>query len=157
MLREAKRLPDGRFDVVTTASAGSGCSTSTASAAPYLIGSVEWLGRRGRRRPRPADKAELPVRWSARAAHRRYCEAAWQQRRLARAAGPASRLAELAYVLAADCLLTFEDRQKLLEDNSPLHRLRTVGRLLSREAGIMAALHAVPAPPPQHRTPFSQN
>jgi len=34
VLREAKSLPDGRFDVVTQAAAGSACANSTASPRP---------------------------------------------------------------------------------------------------------------------------
>ena len=154
LLREAKSLPDGRFDVVTTGERRFRLLDLDTSAAPYLVGSVEWLADEDTSAA-PADKVALLCE-SARAAHRRYCEVAWQPGEWHEPPEdvPAD---ELAYVLAADCLLTFEDRQKLLEDNRPLHRLRAIGKLLSREAGIMSTLHAVPAPPPQYRTPFSQN
>jgi hypothetical protein len=44
-----------------------------------------------------------------------------------------------------------DDRQKILEETRPLHRLRMVTQLLTREAGILVALRAVPAPPAEFR------
>jgi Lon protease-like protein len=154
LLREAKSLPDGRFDVVTTGERRFRLLDIDTSAAPYLVGSVEWLADEDFSGA-PADKVSMLCE-AARAAHRRYCGVAWQPGEWKEPPDDVP-IDELAYVLAADCLLTFEDRQKLLEDNRPLHRLRTIGKLLSREAGIMSTLRAVPAPPPQYRTPFSQN
>ena len=65
--------------------------------------------------------------------------------------------AGLAHVLASDCLLTIDDRQRLLEETRPLHRLRLVRKMLNREAGILARLRAIPAPPAEFQTDFSMN
>jgi hypothetical protein len=56
-------------------------------------------------------------------------------------------LHDLAYLLAADCLLPLSDRQRLLEETRPLRRLQKVCKLLTREAGFLSTLRAVPAPP----------
>ena len=39
------------------------------------------------------------------------------------------------------------DRQRLLEERHPLRRLRIACRLLTREAGFLNTLGAVPVPP----------
>jgi uncharacterized protein len=82
---------------------------------------------------------------AARAAHRRYCATAWK-------AGDWSEPADdqepqtLPHLLAADCLLPIGDRQRLLEQTSPIERLRMVRALLARETGLLSQLRAVPAP-----------
>jgi Lon protease-like protein len=143
LLREARRLPDGRFDIVTRGAKRFRLLDVDHSSAPYLVGSVEWLPDT----PTPPAAAEVvPILIdAARAAHHRYCAAAWHSEDWAEA--PEGTTAEeLAYVLAGDCLLSIEDRQRLLEETSPARRLRLVRRMLNREAGILAALRAVPAP-----------
>jgi uncharacterized protein len=157
LLRQAKRLPDGRFDVVTVGEQRFRLLAVDASSAPYLLGAIEWvpdapavpLGR-----PEAVD-AVGSLADAARAAYRRYRRAvlAWQRdERLDLTEPPDdTELAELAHRLAEDCLLPLEDRQRLLEETRPLHRLRLVGRVLNREAGILATLRAVPAPPEPSR------
>ncbi len=49
-------------------------------------------------------------------------------------------------MLAEDCLLPLGERQQLLEQTSPVDRLREIRALLARETGLLAHLHAVPAP-----------
>ncbi|WP_216208356.1 LON peptidase substrate-binding domain-containing protein [Amycolatopsis aidingensis] len=143
-LREAKRLPDGRFDIVTTGRRRFRLLDIRTDAAPYLVGSIEWLDDDPV--PRGADAAITQLSAAARAAHRRYCEAAWD--RADWSAPPEDvDLADLAYLLAGDCLLPLTDRQKLLEEAQPLRRLQLVCRLLTREAGFLSALRAIPAPP----------
>ncbi|GAB3503287.1 LON peptidase substrate-binding domain-containing protein [Amycolatopsis cihanbeyliensis] len=143
-LREAKRLDDGRFDIVTTGRRRFRLLDIRADAAPYLVGSIEWLDDDPV--PRGADAAITQLSAAARAAHRRYCEAAWD--RADWTAPPEDvELADLAYRLATDCLLPLADRQRLLEEAQPLRRLQLACHLLNREAGFLSALHAVPAPP----------
>jgi Lon protease-like protein len=143
VLREAKRLPDGRFDVVTTARRRFRLLELDRVSAPYLIGSVEWV---------PDDRvaavgSETAHRLAdvAKAAHRRYCESAWHSDDWS--PPPDDDIGALAYRLTADCLLPLEDRQHLLEEKNPLRRLRIACRLLTREAGFLTTLGAVPMPP----------
>ncbi|PPK67573.1 LON peptidase substrate-binding domain-containing protein [Actinokineospora auranticolor] len=153
-LREAKRLPDGRFDIVTTGERRFRLLDVDATAAPYLMGTVEWVP--DAEQPTVAADSVSMLAEAARAAHRRYCTAAWQTEDWSEPEADMA-LCELAHALAADCLLSLEDRQRLLEETRPLHRLRLVGELLNREAGILSALHAVPAPPSEFSTPISMN
>lgn len=145
LLGDSKRLPDGRFDIVTTGERRFRLLDVDHTRAPYLIGTVEWLG--DERMPSGAAEATARLSEAARSAYRRYCEAAWERGSWT-SPPPDTPAADLAYLLAADCLLPLADRQLLLEETHPLRRLRTVCRLLSREAGFLSTLHAVPAPPP---------
>jgi uncharacterized protein len=148
VLRQASQLPDGRFDIVTIGEQRFRLLALDHAAAPYLIGEVEWL---------PDTPAVIPGQRTisqtieslvaaARAAYRRYCQAAWQQGEWTEPAEDVD-VATLAHLLTTDCLLPLEDRQRILEETRPLHRLRLVTQLISREAGILATLNAVPAPP----------
>jgi Lon protease-like protein len=152
VLREAKRLPDGRFDIVTFGERRFRLLAVDSSSAPYLLGAVEWLPDTPALLPGQRDMTD-PVgslARAARAAYRRYCQAAWHREDWTEPAEDVA-IAELAHQLAGDCLLPLEDRQRLLEETRPLHRLRLIGRLLNREAGILATLRAVPAPPAELR------
>jgi len=142
VLREAQRLPDGRFDVVTLAKRRFRLRELDCTSAPYLIASVDWDP------DLPALPGEIATRLAevARAAHQRYCEAAWRTDEW-QEPDPDTDIAALAYQLAADCLLPLDDRQQLLEERHPLRRLRIACRLLTREAGFLATLGAVPLPP----------
>ncbi|OLT22298.1 peptidase [Pseudonocardia sp. CNS-139] len=142
-LDDVVRLPDGRFDVVTRGARRFRLLDVDADAKPYLMGSVEFL-------PDTAvidGAAELTQLLSAaaRAAHRRYCTTAWKAGEWTE---PDADLepATLPHVLAADCLLPIADRQLLLEQTSPVERLRMVRVLLARETGLLGRLRAVPAP-----------
>jgi Lon protease-like protein len=143
LLREARRLNDGRFDIVTRGEQRFRLLSVDHRSAPYLVGEVEWLPDS----PTPSPLAEvLPLMAdSARAAPQRYCAAAWHQEDWA--PPPAETTHDLlSYLLAGDCLLALEDRQRLLEETSAARRLRLVRKMLHREAGILGALHAVPVP-----------
>jgi Lon protease-like protein len=146
VLRQASRLPDGRFDIVTMGERRFRLLALDSAAAPYLMGTVEWV---------PDTPAVIPGQRSvtlgslvlaARAAYRRYCQAAWKQGDWTEPDDDVD-VAALAHLLATDCLLPLEDQQHILEETRPLHRLRLVSQLISREAGILATLHAIPAPP----------
>jgi Lon protease-like protein len=146
VLRQASRLPDGRYDIVSLGERRFRLISLDSVAAPYLMGTVEWV---------PDTPAVIPGQRSvtlgslvtaARAAYRRYCQAAWKQGDWTEP-GEDVDVAALAHLLATDCLLPLEDGQRILEETRPLHRLRLVTQLISREAGILATLHAIPAPP----------
>lgn len=175
-LREVRRLPDGRFDVQTQGERRFRLLDVDATVAPYLVGTVEWLP--DLEGDDPDDLA--PLAMAARAAHRRYCTTAWR----ARSRGPAEGgegdpagdeveevddatvaaepgadvdTAELAHVLAGDCLLPLDDRQELLAQTCPKARLQLVRHLMVREAGLLGELHAVWAPTARFAVPHSQN
>ncbi len=140
-LLDVRRLPDGRFDIVTRGARRFRLLKVDAEARPYLMGEIEFVP------DRPTGAADdLPVlAAAARAAHRRYCDTAWRSGDWSEPdAGVGD--AELAHLLAADCLLSMSDRQRLLEQTSPEIRLRMVRALLIREAGLLHRLRAVPAP-----------
>lgn len=155
LLREARRLPDGRFDIVTRGGRRFRLlDIDDTAGSPYLVGRVVWVP--------DADVADdqrmlLPMlARSAREAHRRYCAAAWQREDWEepdRHASPAA----LPHLLAADCLLTLEDRQELLEERCAANRLRLVRALLVREAEFMRALRAVPVPLSNFGTEMTRN
>lgn len=142
-LREARRLSDGRFDIITRGERRFRLLSVDKTSAPYLVGEVKWLPDS----PTPDGVTEvLPLMAdSARAAHQRYCAAAWQRKDWSEPPAETTH-DELAYLLAGDCLLALEDRQRLLEETSPARRLRLVRRMLHSEAGILSALRAVPVP-----------
>jgi len=141
VLREVKRLPDGRFDIVTRGDRRFRLLDIDSSSAPYLLGVVEWLPDST---PTGRLAALMPaLAAAARAAHRRYCRAAWQNDDWAEPSTD-TELADLAHVVAADCLLAEEDRQRLLEETCPARRLRMARRLLHLETEILGNLRAVP-------------
>jgi uncharacterized protein len=148
VLRQAARLPDGRFDIVTMGERRFRLLSLDCVAAPYLMGTVRWLPDTPAVIPgqRAATDTVSSLVAAARAAYRRYCEAAWKEGDWTEPAEDVD-VAVLAHLLATDCLLPLEDRQRILEETRPLHRLRLVTSLISREAGILSTLHAVPAPP----------
>jgi len=141
-LRQVDRLPDGRFDIVTRGERRFRLLDLDSASAPYLLGSVEWLPDAEVAGASVAAAPQLSE--SARAAHRRYCNAAWHREDWTEPEIGADT-GNLAHLLAADCLLTIEDRQRLLEERNPLRRLRMVRRVLNRETGILRELRAIPA------------
>lgn len=173
-LREVRRLPDGRFDVQTQGERRFRLLEVDETAAPYLVGTVEWLPDL-----EGDDSDDLaPLAMAARAAHQRYCTTAWRARRtstpdtddagepgaaepddatLAAEPNPGVDTAELAHRLAGDCLLPLDDRQDLLAETRAGERLRMVRALMVREAGLLGELHAVWAPAAQFAVPHSTN
>jgi Lon protease-like protein len=154
LLREARRLPDGRFDIVTRGEKRFRLMDVDNTSAPYLIGEIEWVPDDN---PPAEQSMLLPVlASSAREAHRQYCRAAWQHEDWDEPKDDVDT-ATLAHVLAADCLLTLEDRQAVLEECDPVDRLRLVRNLLVREAAFLRTLRAVPVPLNQYAEKVSQN
>lgn len=145
-LREARPLGDGRYDIVTTGSRRFRLHDLDTTAAPYLVGTVEWLPDEPI--PSGAEDRALTLSLVARAAHQRYCQAAWDREDW-HTPDDDTDPAALSYLLAADCLLPQADRQALLADTDPVHRLDSVSHLLGREAGFLGALRAVPTSPAQ--------
>jgi Lon protease-like protein len=154
VLLEARRLPDGRFDIVTRGEKRFRLLHIDNTSAPYLVGSVEWVPDEV---PPVEQSMLLPVlARSAREAHRKYCAAAWQHGDWQEPKEDAD-VAALAHLLASDCLLTLEDRQALLEECDAANRLRLVRTLLVREAAFLRTLRAVPVPLDQFAVKASRN
>lgn len=144
VLREASRLPDGRFDIVTRGDQRFRLlDVHDTDSCPYLMGRVEWIPD-----DEPADDQRMLLPMlakSAREAHRQYCSAAWRNEDW-KEPDASVEFAALPHLLASDCLLTLEDRQALLEERNPVHRLRLIRGLMVREAGFLQQLRAVPRP-----------
>lgn len=142
-IRDVRRLPDGRFDIVTRGARRFRLLEADTESKPYLMGSVEFLPDTAT----PADAGDMTrmLIAAARAAHRRYCATAWKSGDWSEPDADVEP-GTLPHVLAADCLLPMDDRQDLLEQTSPTQRLRMVRALLARETGLLAHLRAVPAP-----------
>jgi uncharacterized protein len=157
-LRDVRRLPDGRYDIVTRGSRRFRLLELDAASKPYLMGSVEFL-------PDVTTEAEIGeqaadmtrmLSASARAAHKRYCNTAWKPGDWTEPAADVTA-STLPHVLAADCLLPMIDKQQLLEQTSPTERLRLVRTLLARETGLLSQLRAVPAPITTYAVEHSTN
>jgi Lon protease-like protein len=154
ILREARRLPDGRFDIVTRGERRFRLLDIDNTSAPYLVASVEWVPDDD---PAAEESMLVPMlARSAREAHRQYCWAAWQHGEWEEPKGDVD-VATLAHLIAADCLLTLEDRQALLEECDPVSRLRMVRQLLVRETAFLRMLRAVPVPLNQFAVKASHN
>lgn len=140
-LVEVHRLPDGRFDVVTRGRERFRLLSIDDTSKPYLVGEVEYLPDEPGPDPDEADRLAV----AARDAHRRYRAAAW---RSAEWTEPPPEVPPdtLAHVLATRCMLSIDDRQRLLEETDPAARLRLIRTLLTRETGLLTHLRAVPAP-----------
>lgn len=152
-LRDVRRLPDGRFDIVTRGARRFRLLDLDAESKPYLTGSVEFLPDEGFE---GGDDLTSMLTAAARDAHRRYCGTAWKNDDWSE---PDADIppAELPGILAADCLLPLADRQRLLEQVSPTERLRIVRLLLARETGLLTELRAVPAPITTYAVEHSAN
>lgn len=182
VLREVRRLPDGRFDLLTMGDRRFRLLDVDDSTAPYLVANVEWVPDLDGDDDEPPEALER----AARAAHRRYCTTVRAHRRNADqepdevddiggvdevdpaepdADPPLSEgdrdgpvdAAVLAHVLASDCLLPLADRQEILEQTSPTKRLELVSHAMAREAELLGRLHAVWAPTAKFAVPSSEN
>ena len=129
-LRDVRKLPDGRFDLVARGTRRFRLLDLDSESRPYLIATVAWL-------PDVADENTSDeqlgnLAGAARAAHERYCRTAWRSEEWHQPEGNVAT-ETLSHLLAADCLLPMRDRQLLLEQTCPTTRLRMVRVLLARE------------------------
>lgn len=141
-LLDVRRLPDGRFDIVTVGARRFRLHDIDDNVAAYLRGKIEFVPDADND-PASNDLVRMLVH-AARAAHRAYCVAAWKGDQWSEPAKDTAP-AELAALLAADCLLPLRDRQAMLEETCPAERLRMVRALIVRETALLRRLHAVPA------------
>lgn len=156
-LRDVRRLPDGRYDIVTRGARRFRLLDLDTASKPYLMGAVEFLPDVETSADGPnAPELTQMLSASAREAHRRYCTTAWKSGDWAEPDADVEP-ATLPHVLAADCLLPMTDRQDLLEQTCPTERLRLIRGLLAREAVLLAQLRAVPAPMSTYAVEHSDN
>lgn len=155
-LQDVRRLPDGRFDIITRGLRRFRLLEVDAESKPYLMGAVDFLPDTDGGPDGPDGDLVRLLSLAARAAHRHYCSTAWKQGEW-REPGADVGADLLAHLLAKDCLLPLGDRQRLLEQTCPTERLRLVRALLAREAGLLAHLHAVPTPMTTYAVDFGTN
>lgn|GEM_PF-400080 len=142
-LREVRQHTENGFDTISTGRRRFRLLQIDPAAAPYLIGTVEWIDDDPV--TEHANSVTTALAELAREAHRRYCNTAWQTEW--NPPPTDTDLGTLAYTLAADCLLSHDDRQRLLAETHPVRRLRMARDFLSRETGLLERLSAIPAPP----------
>jgi Lon protease-like protein len=139
VLRQAERLPDGRFDIVTTGSRRFRLLDVDASR-PLLVGAVEFLEE-------VTDPADALLAVQVARNFQRYRTAL---------SGQVSQEAEedealpddptvLSYLVTAAMVLPVAERQSLLAAGSTAERLSLARAVLARESAIIARLSAVPA------------
>jgi Lon protease-like protein len=149
-LRHVTELPDGRFDIMTVGRRRFTVLSVEQGAEPYLTAHVQWLPEDDE----PNATAQL-LAPRVLAAFRTYLE-------LLR---PNSEVLEqvpddptvLSHLIAATAQLTVEERQMLLATPDTAGRLRTELRILTREAGLLARVRAVPVPLSDLARPASPN
>jgi uncharacterized protein len=148
-LRQVTELPDGRFDIVTVGRRRFRVLNVTSGAAPYLTADVEWLP------DEEGGEAAHHLAPRVLAAFRAYLEL------LRPAAEAFDQVPDdprvLSHLVAATAQLTTEERQQLLAAPDTATRLRTELKLLSREAGLLARVRAVPVPLSDLARPASPN
>jgi Lon protease-like protein len=150
-LRRVTPYEDGRFDLVTSGTDRFRLAALDDGAA-YPTGLVEWLPDELGAAPEAAllDRA-------VRVAFRDYLAAlaAAREEQPEDPELPASSLV-LSYLVAASVNVDLEDRQRLLAEPDGVARLRAERVLLRREATLLRALAAAPAPE-LARTPVNPN
>ncbi|GLY01909.1 MULTISPECIES: LON peptidase substrate-binding domain-containing protein [Actinoplanes] len=149
-LRHVTELPDGRFDIMTVGRRRFTVLSVEQGSEPYLTAHVEWL-------PEEKDAGEIAQILAPRVlqAFRAYLE-------LLR---PSSEVLDqvpddptvLSHLIAATAQLAVEERQMLLAMPDTASRLRAELRLLTREAGLLAQVRAVPVPLSDLARPASPN
>jgi Lon protease-like protein len=148
-LQQVREHPDGRFDLLTVGAhrfAVKGLEHDR----PYLVGVVELLTD-----PPEGDLTALDT--AVRTSYDDYLAAlqAAGAGELVAPTLPPDRLG-LSYAVAATVLIDLEERQALLAAPGAGARLRSELRLLRREAALLRALGAAPAPE-LARVPVSPN
>lgn len=149
-LRQVTELPDGRFDIVTVGRRRFKVVSVESGTSPYLTAQVEWM-------PDDAAGDDVADQLAPRvlAAFRTYLN-------LLR---PDSEILDqvpddptvLSHLVAASAQLTTDERQLLLAAPDTATRLRTELKLLTREAGLLTRVRAVPVPLSDLARPASPN
>jgi Lon protease-like protein len=139
IVRQAERLDDGRFDIVTTGSRRFRL-VEVDTSEPLVRGQVEFLADA----TEPADEA---LALQVAIGFRHYREALSGQ--VTEEVEPEDELPDdptvLSYLVTAAMVLPTDQRQDLLAAPSTGERLRRARRLLRHETALISALSAVPA------------
>jgi Lon protease-like protein len=140
ILRQADRLEDGRYDIVTTGSRRFQVLGIDASA-PLILGEVEFLEDQ-------SDPGDALLAMSVTSRFRAY-RVALSGQVTADVDEDDEGLPEdptvLAYLVTAAMVLPVAERQQLLAAASTADRLRLARAMLGRETALISALSAVPA------------
>lgn len=141
-LRQVDNRDDGTYEIVTVGVERFALHGVDATTEPYLVGEVEML---------PAQTESGPeVDLLAQRAGALFEEYVTAVAAIGGAEVAAIELPDepdvLSYLVASTALLTVEDKQSLLEQDSTRDRLRAEIRLLRRETVLVRELRVVPAP-----------
>lgn len=143
LLSGVRQLPEGRYDTTSVGEHRFRLLQIDREAAPYLMARIQWLPDTEPGDDSPQRRQHLAA--AAREAHARYHGTGLRGDHY-RPPAEDTAVADLSYALADDCVLTNEDRQALLAETDPLHRLRAIRKLIGRETQFLRHLRAIPAP-----------
>jgi uncharacterized protein len=141
-LRQVEDRDDGTYEIVTVGVQRFVLRAVDATTEPYLVGEVDLL---------PTDSGTGPeLELLASRAGTMFEEYVAAVAAIGGAEVAAIELPDepdvLSYLVAATALLTIDDKQSLLEQDSTQDRLRAEIRLLRRETILVRELRVVPAP-----------
>ncbi len=148
-LRQVTELPDGRFDIMTVGRRRFSILDIRQGDEPYLTANVDWLPEES------ADEIASQLAPRALAAFRTYLDLLRPDSEGLDAV-PADPTV-LSHLIAATAQLTTDERQLLLAAPDTASRLRAELKLLTREAGLLARVRAVPVPLSDLARPASPN
>jgi len=148
-LRQVTELPDGRFDIMTVGRRRFSIVDVQQGGEPYLTANVDWLPEES------ADEIASQLAPRALAAFRTYLDLLRPDSEGLDAV-PADPTV-LSHLIAATAQLTTDERQLLLAAPDTASRLRAELKLLTREAGLLARVRAVPVPLSDLARPASPN
>ena len=149
-LRQVTELPDGRFDIVTVGRRRFRVRNVESGTAPYLTAEVEWLPDE-----EGSDATADLLAPRVLAAFRTYLHLLRPDTEALDQVPDDATV--LSHLVAATAQLTTDERQLLLAAPDTATRLRTELKLLTREAGLLARVRAVPVPLSDLARPASPN
>ncbi|GAA2667864.1 MULTISPECIES: LON peptidase substrate-binding domain-containing protein [Actinoplanes] len=149
-LRHVTELPDGRFDIMTVGRRRFRILDVEQGSEPYLTANVEWLPDKDT----PDPLAEL-LKPRVLAAFQQYLELLRPNADIIDQVPDDATV--LSHLVAATAQLTLDERHLLLSAPDTATRLRAELRILSREAGLLARVRAVPVPLSDLARPASPN
>jgi uncharacterized protein len=149
-IRQLTAHPDGRFDLVTVGRRRFRVRELHRGAAPFLEADIEWMDE-----PDADGRAESLVPGML-DLFQRYLQVIRTDGGEGGEQLPDDP-AVLSYLIAATAVLAIDDRQQLLEAESPADRLALERRLINRELVLLRELSALPIPLGDLATASSDN